>query len=151
MILACAGASEDVIVAGILHDTIEDSIQEKKVTKDMLVQRFGDSVAALVWSVTEAHKEWSWEARKKEALEHIENFSEDSLLLKSADILSNMAELLDDYARCGESVFEYFNAPKDKLLRQQLLAIEMIMRRWTENPLKDDLALLKDKLKNIFD
>jgi hypothetical protein len=37
------------------------------------------------------------------------------------------------------------------LLRQQLLAIEMIMRRWTENPLKDDLALLKDKLKNIFD
>ncbi len=29
LILAKAGANEDVIIAGILHDTIEDSIEEK--------------------------------------------------------------------------------------------------------------------------
>jgi len=45
LILAKAGASEDVMVAGILHDTIEDSIDEKKVDKEMLSERFGDAVA----------------------------------------------------------------------------------------------------------
>ena len=36
LILARAGACEDVVIAGILHDTIEDSIAEKKVTRSML-------------------------------------------------------------------------------------------------------------------
>ncbi|MDQ5976180.1 MAG: Metal dependent phosphohydrolase, partial [Patescibacteria group bacterium] len=40
-----AGASEEVVIAGILHDTIEDSVSEKKVTREMLVERFGEEVA----------------------------------------------------------------------------------------------------------
>ena len=40
LILAKAGVSEDVVIAGILHDTIEDSIDKKKVTKEMIIERF---------------------------------------------------------------------------------------------------------------
>src|SRR5258708_4719539 len=36
LILARAGASEDVVIAGILHDTIEDSPPAKKVTREMI-------------------------------------------------------------------------------------------------------------------
>ncbi|MBV6479591.1 MAG: hypothetical protein HGGPFJEG_02377 [Ignavibacteria bacterium] len=39
IILSRAGADEDTISAGILHDTIEDSIAEKKVTRDILEKR----------------------------------------------------------------------------------------------------------------
>src|SRR3989344_4185993 len=89
LILASAGASEDVIIAGILHDTVEDSSPEKSVSKEMIAERFGESVAALVMSVTEEDQSRPWEVRKNDALEHIAHFSHGSLLVKSADTISN--------------------------------------------------------------
>ena len=71
LILAMAGASEDLIVAGILHDTIEDSVPAKKVTKEMLTERFGRNAAELVNGVTEQDKSLPWEIRKERAFEHI--------------------------------------------------------------------------------
>jgi len=53
IILAYAGADADVVCAGILHDTVEDSIEEKKVSGEMLEQRFGERVASLVLDVDE--------------------------------------------------------------------------------------------------
>jgi len=93
LILAKAGATEDVIIAGILHDTIEDSIEEKKVTKEMIVERFGENVYELVLSVTEQNKKLPWDERKAESIKHIETFSNDSVLLKSADTISNVTEI----------------------------------------------------------
>lgn len=56
LILARANAGDHVIAAGILHDTIEDSIDKKKVTRAMLAERFDKRVADLVDSVTEKEK-----------------------------------------------------------------------------------------------
>lgn len=149
IILSLADASEDVVVAGILHDTIEDSVREKKVTKEMIAERFGIHVATLVDSVTEQDKSASWEMRKAEAIGHIATFSHDSLLVKSADILSNVSETIDDYGRCGEEVFERFNAPKDRIVGHYLKAIDMIIARWPENPLAGDLSALSESLWTI--
>jgi (p)ppGpp synthase/HD superfamily hydrolase len=149
IILAKAGASEEVICAGILHDTIEDSVNEKKVSVEMLDERFGQKVAALVLNVTEQDKKLAWEQRKIQALEHIKSFSDDSLLVKSADIISNMSELLDDYARHGEDVFQRFGAPKEKVLLYQLKTINKIIMQWSENPLVADLQNLTENLEKI--
>lgn len=146
IILALAKAPEDVVVAGILHDTIEDSITEKKVTMDMLTQRFGENVAQLVLSVTEQDKSLSWEERKKEALEHIKHFSHEALLVKSADIISNISELVDDYGRYQDEVFKRFNAPKEKMIVNQLKVISTIVSCWKENPLSGDLVSLANDL-----
>jgi (p)ppGpp synthase/HD superfamily hydrolase len=149
IILSGAGASEDVIVAGILHDTVEDSPEEKKVTVEMLEERFGKAVAEGVLSVTETDKNLLWEERKKQALEHIREFSRDSLLIKSADVIANVSELVDDYARQGEKVFESFSAPKEKILNNHLEVIRTVAERWEENPLLDDLLFLTRKLREI--
>ncbi len=149
LILASAGASEDIIIAGILHDTIEDSVPEKKVTKEMITERFGANVTELVLSVTEQDKSLSWEERKKEALEHIETFSHDSLLLKSADIIANTSELVEDYEQYGEEIFSRFNASKDKLIQQYLMTITAIIEKWSKNPLAEDLQSIARKLKRI--
>lgn len=149
IILTLAGATEDVIAAGILHDTIEDSIEEKKVTMEMLTKRFGKNVSDLVLSVTEQDKELSWEERKKEALSHIKHFSHESLMLKGADILSNTSELVDDYAREGEAFFSRFNAPKEKIIEHYLKAITAIIDCWKENPLTDDLLSVSKELQMI--
>jgi (p)ppGpp synthase/HD superfamily hydrolase len=149
IILALAGSVEDVIVAGILHDTIEDSIAEKKVTVAMLTERFGSPVADLVLSVTEIDKSLSWDERKHEALEQIKDYSRESLLIKSADIISNMSETLDDYLRYGEEVFARFSAPKEKVIAHQLKAIDIIVNRWPESPLAPDLLRLAEGLKKL--
>ena len=140
LILARVGASDDVVAAGILHDTIEDSPAEKKVSREMLAERFGETVADLVVSVSEMQKDLSWDERKQEALDHVQTFSNDSLLLKSADVLSNTRETIDDHARYGEEVFERFSAPKEKVLGHYIHMIEAIVTKWPENPLADDLT-----------
>ncbi len=149
LILACAGASEDVIIAGILHDTVEDSTPEKKVTQEMIAERFGDKVAELVLSITETNKELSWEERKTEALEHIKKFSQESVLIKSADVISNMSELLDDHEQEGENVWERFNASKDKLLQNAHRVISALMNQWPESLLASDLRVIDDHLVEI--
>ncbi|MCX6795146.1 MAG: HD domain-containing protein [Candidatus Falkowbacteria bacterium] len=146
IILALAKASEDVIIAGILHDTIEDSVEEKKVTPEMLEERFGKNVSQLVLSVTEQDKGLSWEDRKEQALEHIRKFSHDSLLVKSADVISNVSELLDDYERYAEETFLRFNAPKEKIIQNQLKVISTILSSCENNPLAEDLKKLADDL-----
>jgi hypothetical protein len=146
LILSLAGAVEDTIVAGILHDTIEDSIPGNKVTKDVLEKQFGKDVSELVCSVTESDKNISWDIRKKEALDHVRTFSHKSILLKSADIISNSTELIEDYQKDGESVWRRFNAPKEKLLENLHLLIVTILRRWPENPLAKDLESIIEHL-----
>lgn len=149
LILSLADSTEDTVAAGILHDTIEDSIEGKKVTKEMITKEFGDNVSELVMSVTELNKTLCWDERKKEALGHIKDFSHDSLLIKSADVISNMSELVEDYKNNGDTVFSYFHAPKDKIIQNQLNVISAISMEWAENPLLPDLLLLEKSLKEI--
>ncbi len=149
LILARAGASEDVIIAGILHDTIEDSVAHKRVSREMLDERFGATVAELVGSVTEVSKSVPWDERKGEALEHIDKFSNDSVLVKSADIIANNAELLEDYALDGVATFERFSEPKEKTVGHSLRVIERLLAKWPESPLADDLRNMASLLSNI--
>lgn len=135
LILARTGASEDIIVAGILHDVLEDT----KLTKDYLVKEFGRDVARIVNDVTEQDKSLPWEERKWLALEHISNMLPDSLLVKSADVLHNMSEQIQDYQREGEKTFLRFNKPKEQqLLRYQRLIAKLI-DAWADNPLLPEL------------
>lgn len=149
LILACAGANEDVIAAGILHDTMEDSAPEKKVSKEMLIEKFNEKIADLVESVTEKNKELSWEERKHEALMHIKDFSHDSLLVKSADVISNGSELLEDYKKDGEETLNRFNAPKEKIIQHYLQLIRTIIEYWPSNPLKENLIYLAREIQTI--
>jgi len=47
---------------------------------------------------------------------HNKTFSNDSLLLKSADVISNVSETLSDYEKEGEIVFERFHVGKEKIM-----------------------------------
>ena len=142
LILARAGANEDVVIAGIIHDTIEDSVPEKKVTKAMITERFGDTVAGIVDDVTEQNKDLPWEERKKKALEHVETLGNESLLVKSADLISNISEIIADHQTEGDEIFQRFNAPKEKIVRHYQNMINAVTSRWPGNPLIEDLKNL---------
>ena len=141
LILTRVTKDENIIAAGILHDTIEDCEPYGSVTKEMLAREFNSKVATMVDDVTEQDKTLPWMERKMAALEHIKTMPHDSVLVKSADVLHNLSELNDDLVKNGQSVFEKFNASKeDTLLRYQRLIPE-IKNTWSENPLLEDLEI----------
>jgi len=147
VILAMARAREDVIIAGILHDTIEDSVEEKKVDEKMLSDRFGEKVTEIVKSVSEDKDCHIWEERKRSAREKINNFNHDSLLVKSADVVSNVTELIDDFIIGGDDIFKRFGGPKEKVVANYLEVMDLILKRWECNPLANDLRNLSIELK----
>jgi (p)ppGpp synthase/HD superfamily hydrolase len=150
MILAAADACEDAIAAGILHDTIEDSLPEKKVTRKELEERFGSIVADIVESVTESEKSLDWVQRKEEALEDIAGFSYESVLVKSADVLSNHTDLLSDYGEMGKAAVERFGAGPEAYLEHGIKVINALIKRWPESPLAPDLELVRGRLDGLY-
>ncbi len=149
LILARVKASENVIIAGLLHDIIEDGLEDPGVAKQNIKDKFGEEVLDLVMSVSEKNKDLSWEERKKNFLKELKEFSQDSLLLKSADIINNLNEIVDDYEKDGDEMFSRFNAPKERVLGHKLEAIEIILNQYPDNPLARDLEKTAQRVKEI--
>ncbi len=98
------GCSEEVVVAAILHDTVEDTA----VTIDEISARFGDQVASLVAAVSEPDQSHSWEERKQHTLDVLETASAEVLLIQLADKLDNIRAIREDLSRIGETVWGRF-------------------------------------------
>ncbi len=139
LILSQATNNENVIVAGILHDAVEDCHPDHPVTLDEIKKEFGVEVKNLVKVVTEENPDDPYDVRKKVALDHVREMTNDQILVKSADVIANMTELIHDFEENGESVFERFNTDKLKKLTVQLRMMQALTKRWSENPLAADL------------
>ena len=102
---------ENVIIAAILHDTVEDT----DATIEEVREKFGDRVAELVASETENKREGlppeeTWEIRKKESLDHLKNTDDPAVkILWLADKLSNIRTLYQIYQRIGDRVWDNFH------------------------------------------
>lgn len=112
LILIGYAADEDMIVAGILHDTIEDT----GYTKEQMEIEFGKRVTSLVTDLTELPKTYSWQERKDSYLNHLKTASHESKLICAADKVHNLRSMLAAFQKFGEKAFEKFNAPADKKL-----------------------------------
>lgn len=139
LILAKAGAPEDIIIAGILHDTIEDSPKTNKITKEQIQKEFSGHVSEMVNDVTEQNKNLPWQERKQLALEHVQRMKKNSLLVKSADVLHNMTDQINDYEVEGDKMFKRFNATKEKQKTRYTNLITELKKTWPKNPLMKEL------------
>ncbi len=146
IILSRVTDDENIIAAGILHDTIEDCEPYGTITKEMIKQTFNSEVARMVDDVTEQDKALPWMERKLSAFEHIKHMTHGSLLVKSADVLHNLTELNDDIATNGTSVFSKFNASQEDTIQRYQKLIPEIQNTWIENPLCDDLHIALETL-----
>jgi (p)ppGpp synthase/HD superfamily hydrolase len=109
--------SENVVIAGILHDALEDT----NYKADQLKKDFGASVLELVQFATEPDKDsttskkekrLSWKQRKQHTLDACRTATDDQMLVLLADKLSNLQSLKDDLLILGDDIWSYFNAPK---------------------------------------
>lgn len=107
-ILTSMHAGSELLIAGILHDTVEDT----QVTLEDIRVKFGDQVARLVGNHSE-DKSKSWKERKQRTLDQLKEADRDTRLLIMADKVSNLRSMAADYAKVGEQLWERFNAPKE--------------------------------------
>ncbi len=149
LLLSQVNADQNTVIAGILHDTIEDCKPYGSVTKALLAQTFNQEIADLVDHVTEQDKTLSWEERKKRANEHIPHMPQKALLIKAADTLYNINDKLQDYELHGEKLYAFFNAPKERQLANLEERVSLLATAWPENPLLPDIrktvAVFKQK------
>ncbi len=124
-ILIECDAAEDVVIAGVLHDVVEDT----SVTLDDIHAQFGEHVAALVQGMSEPNRKDTWEHRKRAMLESFETAPQDVLLIELADRLDNIREIQKDLAREGDAVWARFHRGRDhqKWLYEQY--VELFKRR----------------------
>lgn len=89
-ILAENGAPEEAILAGLLHDTVEDSDNDPEpITHARLVAEFGETVARIVAEATD-DKSLPKETRKALQVKHAPQTSDAAKMLKLADKISNL-------------------------------------------------------------
>ena len=89
LLLARWAQEDDVIVAGLLHDVVEDC---RDWTLERVEREFGHNVARIVGELTE-DKSKSWEERKRWAVEHVPHMSPQAATVKAADKLHNLQSL----------------------------------------------------------
>lgn len=123
-------ASEDVCIAGLLHDVIEDAQEDKKsYYQKQILDCFGPSVLSIVEGVTEQDKTSEWIVRKKKYIEHLKTAPEGSLYVCCADKTHNLFCMLQGYEKQGKSFWERFNAPADQKLWFYEEAAKVIKKR----------------------
>lgn len=150
LILARSNASEDQVVAGVLHDTIEDCVPYGSVTVDTIEKEFGPEVARMVNDVTEQDKTLPWEERKKEALEHVKNMSKESVMVKGADVLNNLSDQIADFEELGDEMFVRFNASKEKQLERYQNLLKELKKAHPENPLLQELEAAVKTIEKLW-
>lgn len=110
MILARSGYPDSVIIAGILHDCVEDTV----ATLDDIRAEFGDDVAAIVNGCSEPDKELPWEERKQHTIDELKLAQLGIQLVACADKLHNISSMIEDYNKIGEEFWKRFNRDKDQ-------------------------------------
>lgn len=108
MILKHHQYSDDVVAAGLLHDTLEDT----ETTEEELRDLFGENVHGLVQAASEKDKTLSWEERKRHTINELALKSTDQLAVIIADKLHNLRSIQEDINTIGEAVWDRFNRGK---------------------------------------
>jgi (p)ppGpp synthase/HD superfamily hydrolase len=142
MLLMKAGYEDDIIAAGILHDTVEDT----DLTLVDLEASFGKKIAEIVAGCSEPDKSLSWEERKEHTIEFLRTASEEIRAVACADKLHNIRSIRRDYKEKGNEVWERFNRGKHQLQWYYRNIVESLGVLSTFNLLDD----LRDEVDRLF-
>ncbi len=110
VLLAQSDCADELITAGLLHDTTEDT----PIGLEDIRDQFGGYVASIGEGCSEPDKTLDWEDRKKHTIEFLKTASLDIRIVACADKLNNIRTIACDYYEIGDKVWERFNRGKKK-------------------------------------
>ncbi|HNV74753.1 MAG: bifunctional (p)ppGpp synthetase/guanosine-3',5'-bis(diphosphate) 3'-pyrophosphohydrolase [Gemmatimonadetes bacterium] len=159
LILTRYGQEDETVIAGILHDVIEDTVREA-YSREMLVSRirekFGEEVLDTVLQVTHRHAdddgvELSPADRKADYLERLAEASTRARWVCAADKLHNAATIVADVRRTVEpdSVWGRFKAGKEGTVRWYRDVHDRLTSLGFEAPIMGELARVVTELEEL--
>lgn len=144
-LLVEAGCGDEVIAAGLLHDTLEDT----SLTLGELREQFGGKVASFVAGCSEPHKSVPWEKRKGHTLKMLKTAPWEVRVVTCADKLDNVLSLSVDLEEQGDALWSRFSRGRD----DQAWYYRSIVERLSEGPELHDpgLELLRQLRRAVGD
>ena len=114
--LAAFPVTEDMVIAAILHDAVEDHGGAPRL--EDIRQNFGGNVARMVEGLSDSlvedpNEKEPWEERKQAYIERLRGEPDDVRLISAADKLYNARAILEDYRAIGPLVWERFKRKRD--------------------------------------
>jgi (p)ppGpp synthase/HD superfamily hydrolase len=133
-----AGGDEDLAIAALLHDAVEDQGGLETLVK--IRQRFGKRVADIVDSCSDSYTmpKPAWKTRKENYLDKLQTSSQEVRLVSLADKLHNARNTLRDLRKENEMVWDKFNGGKTGTLWYYRSLIE-IFEQYEGNFLLNEL------------
>lgn len=124
MICASMTHDENVIIAGLLHDTVEDT----DVSIEQIEKMFGPEVKALVSSETENKREElppeeTWIVRKMESLEDLKVATKEAKMVWLSDKVSNTRSFHAMYLKEGDAMWNHFHQNDPRIQKWYYFAI----------------------------
>ncbi len=112
IILMKSGASEEMVAAGILHDTLEDTDLSEKTIRD----EFGEKVLGYVIGASEMlenRDKIPWKERKDHTIRFLADAPLDIKIISCADKLSNIRSVERNNPKEDDDFWDRFNAGYD--------------------------------------
>lgn len=140
---------ENVIIAALLHDTLEDT----DYTADELRDDFGGEVTELVLSVTETEHdgdgEDTWKKRKKRYIKQLKNASEGGLMVAAADKIHYMRSVVEEYyENHSKFIADFGGSLEERLMVHQ--EISNILNRKLKNDIIHEYNHVFDEYKKFI-
>lgn len=117
-LVARYGGSEDLQIAALLHDVLEDAGEDWAPR----ISAFGESVISIVRACTDGTpdvvtgQKAPWRERKESYLAHLVDASDGALLVSACDKLHNIRAIYLDLIEIGPVVFDRFTASREDTL-----------------------------------
>ena len=120
MIIGQYTNDETTIVAGILHDILEDVNPAIYSEADMR-RDFGDEITDIVKDVSEpktaGQPKLLWKERKESYLKRLGNsYYIEAYIVAVADKIHNLTDILKDYDQFGDEIWHRFNTSEQDIL-----------------------------------
>ncbi len=133
------GFSEEVAVAGLLHDVVED----QDIPLADIEAGFGPAVAEMVAALSERKRdeagERPWEVRKQEKIAHLRQASLGAVAVKAADTLHNVHSVIAGLRDQGPSFWGHFKRGSEASLGYYRSVAAVVRERLGAHPLADEL------------
>lgn len=143
LILARWGLDDDVLVAGLLHDVVEDS---PDWPLERIEAQFGHHVARLVAELTE-DKTKTWDERKRAGVDKVAHMSPLAATIKAADKLHNLQSLVFELrTQPADEVWSRFRGGREKTLAMSTELVEALSKRVEPRVAKSLRAALRSAL-----
>lgn len=122
------GGDEDLAIAALLHDSVEDQGGMDRLIDIRL--HYGERVANIVEACSDSFTspKSPWKIRKDYYLEHLKTADEDVLLISLADKLHNSSTICRDFQKEGEKIWGRFNGGKEGTIWYYKQLVEIFIK-----------------------